>query len=84
MDGHPTKVALVHDLQGHRPVPVSAAGRRYAESLKTSAPGAVATLRIGRWISLLTGGDDQGSADAMVLERFAPLASPQGATEPLG
>ena len=70
--GHPTKVALFTTYKDTAQHLFQQFGGD-AESLK-SGVRVQSNLEDGRWMSLLTGGDDQGRRRA-VLERFAPLAA---------
>ena len=76
--GHPTKVALFTTYKDTAQHLFQQFGGD-ADSLK-SGVRVQSNLEDGRWMSLLTGGDDQGRRRA-VLERFAPLAAHR-ATEP--
>ena len=76
--GHPTKVALFTTYKDTAQHLFQQLGGD-ADSLK-SGVRVQSNLEDGRWMSLLTGGDDQGRRRA-VLERFAPLAAHR-ATEP--
>ena len=76
--GHPTKVALFTTYKDTAQHLFQQFGGD-ADSLK-SGVRVQSNLKDGRWMSLLTGGDDQGRRRA-VLERFAPMAAHR-ATEP--
>ena len=70
--GHPTKVALFTTYKDTAQHLFQQFGGD-TESLKKGVR-VQSNLEDGRWMSLLTGGDDQGRRRA-VLERFAPLAA---------
>ena len=70
--GHPTKVALFTTYKDTAQHLFQQFGGD-AESLK-SGVRVQSNLKDGRWMSLLTGEDDQGRRRA-VLERFAPIAA---------